>query len=350
MTACTSSREPHVVGQGDAAPARSPRPPTPESGASLSRAQSTTTMPFAWKNAVSWMSIDRPPAERRVEGPGAGAVRHAERDEADALLHPPFSTASGAAMRTGPAGAGPPAAMRRRWRRWPGPRRRRAALCTIGVAAVAALAQRGLQRHLAQQRHAELAGQRGAAARAEELVALAAARAHAGSSCSRSRRASRLAEPRDHRAGALGDALGGRLGRRDEHGLGAREQLRRARCRRRRCRAACRSAGSRAAPQWTSERNCSSARCSIGPRHMTAPLSSRKKPIEITFTSWATGGTIILSTVDRAAAGCRACPDREAVDVGVDDAHLVAPGAQGQRQVDRQRRLAHAALAGRDRR
>ena len=49
-------------------------------------------------------------------------------------------------------------------------------------------------------------------------------------------------------------------------------------------------------PQWTSDRNCSSARWSIGPRHMTGWLSSRKKPIDITFRSPRTGGTIILST------------------------------------------------------
>ncbi len=49
-------------------------------------------------------------------------------------------------------------------------------------------------------------------------------------------------------------------------------------------------------PQWTSERNCSSARCSIGPRHMTGAFSSRKKPIDISFRSPRTGGTIILST------------------------------------------------------
>ena len=49
-------------------------------------------------------------------------------------------------------------------------------------------------------------------------------------------------------------------------------------------------------PQWTSERNCSSARCSIGPRHMIGELSSRKKPIDINLRSPRTGGTIILST------------------------------------------------------
>ena len=49
-------------------------------------------------------------------------------------------------------------------------------------------------------------------------------------------------------------------------------------------------------PQCTSDRNCSSARCNIGPRHITGWLSSRKKPMDISFKSCLTGGTIILST------------------------------------------------------
>ena len=49
-------------------------------------------------------------------------------------------------------------------------------------------------------------------------------------------------------------------------------------------------------PQWTSERNCSSALWSIGPRHMIGPLSSAKSPIDITFSSPRTGGMIIEST------------------------------------------------------
>jgi hypothetical protein len=49
-------------------------------------------------------------------------------------------------------------------------------------------------------------------------------------------------------------------------------------------------------PQCTSERNCSSARWSIGPRHMIGVFSSRKKPMDMTLRSPFTGGTIILST------------------------------------------------------
>ncbi len=49
-------------------------------------------------------------------------------------------------------------------------------------------------------------------------------------------------------------------------------------------------------PQYTSARNCCSARCSIGPRHTTGVLPWVNIAIEITFTSWATGGRIIDST------------------------------------------------------
>ena len=50
------------------------------------------------------------------------------------------------------------------------------------------------------------------------------------------------------------------------------------------------------APQGTSYRNCSSAPWSIGPRQMTAALSSRKKPMDISLSPPRTGGTIVLST------------------------------------------------------
>ena len=49
-------------------------------------------------------------------------------------------------------------------------------------------------------------------------------------------------------------------------------------------------------PQNTSARNCCSARCSIGPRQTTAVLPGVNMPIEMTFTSCATGGMIICST------------------------------------------------------
>ena len=49
-------------------------------------------------------------------------------------------------------------------------------------------------------------------------------------------------------------------------------------------------------PQNTSTRNCCSARCSMGPRQTTAWLPGTNMPMEMTFTSWATGGRIISST------------------------------------------------------
>ena len=53
--------------------------------------------------------------------------------------------------------------------------------------------------------------------------------------------------------------------------------------------------------QWTSVRNCSSALCSIGPRQMTAWSSPAKKPIEMSRTPLASGGTI---TSSMSAGGC----------------------------------------------
>ena len=49
-------------------------------------------------------------------------------------------------------------------------------------------------------------------------------------------------------------------------------------------------------PQYTSPRNCCTARCSIGPRHTTGALPLVNMPMEITFTSCETGGMIICST------------------------------------------------------
>ena len=49
-------------------------------------------------------------------------------------------------------------------------------------------------------------------------------------------------------------------------------------------------------PQNTSPRNCCSARCSIGPRHTTGWLPGTNMPIEMTFTSCASGGRIMSST------------------------------------------------------
>src|SRR5258707_840642 len=51
---------------------------------------------------------------------------------------------------------------------------------------------------------------------------------------------------------------------------------------------------------------------------------------------------------DRVAAGAGLAGDREAVDVGIEDADRVAPLGQGHRQVGGDARLADTTLAGRD--
>ncbi len=49
-------------------------------------------------------------------------------------------------------------------------------------------------------------------------------------------------------------------------------------------------------PQYTSARNCCSARCSIGPRQTTASLPAVNIPIEMTFSPCICGGMIMSST------------------------------------------------------
>src|ERR1700722_11956713 len=96
------------------------------------------------------------------------------------------------------------------------------------------------------------------------------------------------------------------------------------------------------APQATSWRNWVSALCSIGPRHTTAASSSRKKPIDITFTPCASNGRILRS----AETGGRVAPSPYMR--GIEEAHLLALARERRREVRGERRLAHAALAGAD--
>lgn len=49
-------------------------------------------------------------------------------------------------------------------------------------------------------------------------------------------------------------------------------------------------------PQYTSARNCWSARCSIGPRQTTGALPGVNMPMEMTFTPCEDGGMIMFST------------------------------------------------------
>ena len=103
-------------------------------------------------------------------------------------------------------------------------------------------------------------------------------------------------------------------------------------------------------PQCTSVRNCSSARCSIGPRHMTGSLSSRKKPIDISFSSLRDRAGRSCGRRRPASGGSRACAGssgrrRRRRESRRALAELVERGGE----VGRERRLADAALAARDR-
>ena len=93
-----------------------------------------------------------------------------------------------------------------------------------------------------------------------------------------------------------------------------------------------------------------SALCSIGPRQTTASSSLMKKPIDMTLMPCASSGRILRSplTCGRSAAEAEHARDRVAPDVGVEHADLLALGAQRGGEVDGQRGLAHAALAGAD--
>ena len=101
-------------------------------------------------------------------------------------------------------------------------------------------------------------------------------------------------------------------------------------------------------PQYESTRNCSSALCNIGPRQITGCSSGTKKPIDRHRTPWTTGGTRSVVDGHRSHRDPEHLRHGEAVDIGVEQPDLVAPGRQGDGQVHRHRRLAHAALARRD--
>ena len=102
-------------------------------------------------------------------------------------------------------------------------------------------------------------------------------------------------------------------------------------------------------PQWTSERNCSSARWSIGPRHMTGALSSRKKPIDMNLRSSAHGRHDHLVDDDRALVDPEHVRDRVAVDVRVEHARPAGrAGESAAARFDGERGLADTALAAGD--
>src|ERR1700727_1042172 len=96
-------------------------------------------------------------------------------------------------------------------------------------------------------------------------------------------------------------------------------------------------------PQYTSARNCCKARCSIGPRHTTGVLPSVNWAMEMTFTSCAIGGRIIDSTW----VGRSVVPIMRGIEWPWMSAST-SPTDTRRGQVDRDRRLTHAALAGGD--
>ena len=112
-------------------------------------------------------------------------------------------------------------------------------------------------------------------------------------------------------------------------------------------------------PHRTSVRNCSSALVRMRPRHMSAVLSSStRKPIDTTLSSRSPVvdvGDVTTLGVDLAVGAAEAALDAEharhaeAPDVGVEHADGESARRERGGEVDRDRRLAHAALAARDR-
>ena len=102
-------------------------------------------------------------------------------------------------------------------------------------------------------------------------------------------------------------------------------------------------------PQYTSARNCWSARCSIGPRQTTGRVARGEHADGDDL--HAVRGRRHDHVLDLGGPAVRAEHARHAVavDVGVDDADLQPVGRHRRRQVHRHRGLADAALAGGDR-
>ena len=157
---------------------------------------------------------------------------------------------------------------------------------------VATRAQLGHERHLTEQRHLEVVGQLLAAALTEQLVALTVVAVEPRHVLDHADDAEvHLAR---HVRGPLRDLLRG--------GCGVVTTTTSARGRNCAIDSAMspvpggmsttRKSGS---PQCTSVRNCSSALCSIGPRQTTGWSSRAKKPIEISVTPLASGGTMTSS-------------------------------------------------------
>ena len=211
---------------------------------------------------------------------------------------------------------------------------------------VGALAQRRLERHLAEQRDAELLGEAGAAALAEGRGVLAAAGARVARHVLDDAD-ERLADLLHHRGRALGDALRGGLRRRDDDRLGARHQLPE------------REPDVARARRHVDDEVVELAPVHVGEELLERAVQHRAAPDDRALLLEEEADRHHAQVVgdrrddhaveaDRALLDAEHAGHRPAVDVGVDDADLAAEVAQREREVDRERRLADAALAGGD--
>ena len=102
-------------------------------------------------------------------------------------------------------------------------------------------------------------------------------------------------------------------------------------------------------PQSTSRSSWLIADMTIGPRQIIASSSPTRKPIDMALRPNARIGlqhrTVALGSL---AAEAEQARQRGAVDVGIENADLPSERGQSQREIHRRRRLADAALAGRD--
>ena len=94
---------------------------------------------------------------------------------------------------------------------------------------------------------------------------------------------------------------------------------------------------------------CSSAPITIGPRQIIGVSSSTRKPIDIAFSPQAGSGSMRVAAHLRLAREAQHARQAGAVDVGVQQADAQPLLRQRHGEVDRDRRLADAALAGGDR-
>ena len=152
---------------------------------------------------------------------------------------------------------------------------------------------------------------------------------------------------RDHLRGALGDALCGELRRGHEHGLGMRQQLPE------------READVAGPRRHVDQEVVQRAPVDVGEELLERAVQHRAAPHDRAAVIQEEPDGHHLQVVrhgrhdhlvdhDRALLDAEHARDRVAVDVCVDDPDLEAPGAQCEREVHRQRRLADAALAGGD--